>query len=191
MNKKIVFILIIILTISFSGYGLKSIEATLNSDDPLISLSYLNNIIDEIKSLITKQDTYISDLENQISILEEKLSQSSVSSETLEVVEIYATYAALEKAGKKVVSTGSSKVFVGTKIIAEAGTEIILRGTNGATTAIASNLGGLSNVTNGSDIRNGENIPANHLLLIPRSDGRGINVSNYAIFIIRGNYTVQ
>lgn len=191
MNKKIVFILIIILTISFSGYGLKSIEATLNSDDPLISLSYLNNIIDEIKSLITKQDTYISDLENQISILEEKLSQSSGSSETLEVVEIYATYAALEKAGKKVVSTGSSKVFVGTKIIAEAGTEIILRGTNGATTAIASNLGGLSNVTNGSDIRNGENIPANHLLLIPRSDGRGINVSNYAIFIIRGNYTVQ
>jgi uncharacterized coiled-coil protein SlyX len=191
VNKKIVFILIIILTISFSGYGLKSIEATLNSDDPLISLSYLNNIIDEIKSLITKQDTYISDLENQISILEEKLSQSSGSSETLEVVEIYATYAALEKAGKKVISTGSSKVFVGTKIIAEAGTEIILRGTNGATTAIASNLGGLSNVTNGSDIKNGENIPSNHLLLIPRSDGRGINVSNYAIFIIRGKYTVQ
>jgi hypothetical protein len=142
-------------------------EATTEDEediDPLISLSYLNQVLNEM---------------------------TASSGNVLEVVELYANTTLLNNAGKSIVREGQSKVLVGTRIIADAGTEIILRYTNGSTTAIASNLGGLSNVTEGYDIQHGKAIPANHLLIIPRSDGRGVMITNNAIFMIRGSYRVE
>ncbi len=90
-------------------------------------------------------------------------------------------------------SAGSNSLDVvtlepGQKLIAEAGTEIILRG--GKVTAIASELGGLSDVTLATDIINGAEVAANHLLIVPRSDGRGVYSANGAILIVRGVYKV-
>jgi hypothetical protein len=77
----------------------------------------------------------------------------------------------------------------GQKLIAGAGTEIIVRG--GSAVIIDSELGGLCDVTEGKDLRKGEPAPANHLLLVPRDDGRGIQAIGAAIVMVRGAYTVE
>ncbi len=81
------------------------------------------------------------------------------------------------------------EVPAGYSLIGSAGAEIILRG--GTAKAIDSQLGGLSDVTSGADLRSGQNIPANHLLIIPRDDGRGILAVNDVIVLVRGRYEVQ
>ncbi|HKM39050.1 MAG TPA: hypothetical protein VJ036_02150, partial [bacterium] len=60
----------------------------------------------------------------------------------------------------------------GAVVRGEAGTEMVLRG--GQAVAVTTPQGGLADLTGGRDIQNGETVPANHLLLIPRSDGRGL-----------------
>lgn len=74
-------------------------------------------------------------------------------------------------------------------LIGKNGTEIILRGGKGI--AVVSELGGLADVTAGNDIGKDANIPANHLLIIPRDDGRGIYCTTDAVFMVRGEYEVR
>jgi hypothetical protein len=70
------------------------------------------------------------------------------------------------------------------------GTEIIVR--SGSVSAIASSSGGLSDVTVGTDLAQGAEVPANHLILVPRNDGRGIKaVAHDPYIMVRGTYTLQ
>lgn len=77
----------------------------------------------------------------------------------------------------------------GQSIIGQAGTEMILRG--GKATAIVSNLGGLSDITLGEDIGMNGKLSPNHLLIIPRDDGRGAYATTDAIFLVRGEYEIR
>lgn len=88
------------------------------------------------------------------------------------------------KAGLKVVEPD-----VGQSVIAAAGAEIILRG--GSATVIASQKGGLCDVTGGADLAGGSAVPANHLLLVPRGDGRGVVAGRGAVLVIRGGYELK
>lgn len=81
------------------------------------------------------------------------------------------------------------KLEAGQTLIGDEGTEIILR--SGEATAIDNGANGVSDVSAGKDLMTGNPVAANHLLLIPRKDGRGIAVSTEAWVIIRGNYTIQ
>lgn len=81
------------------------------------------------------------------------------------------------------------KLEEGQKLIGDEGTEIILR--SGEATAIDNGANGVSDITGGKDLMTGNKIEPNHLMLIPRNDGRGIRVSTEAWVLIRGNYTVQ
>ncbi len=125
--------------------------------DPLISLSYLEEKLDELKDYI---DSKVASNGEQI--------PANPSDNSLVVVEL----------------------FNGQMLIGDAGSEIILR--SGSATAITSPSGGLSDVTAGTDITEGKPIPANHLLIIPRSDGRGIFVTKNSTFVmVRGGYTIR
>lgn len=77
----------------------------------------------------------------------------------------------------------------GQSLIGSTGTEIIVRAGNA--TVIDTELGGLSDVTEGRDLRMGEVAPRNHLLLVPRDDGRGIKAVTAVTVMVRGVYTVQ
>lgn len=127
-----------------------AIPAFANDDDPLVSLSYLNQRLEAI---------------------EKKLSQSPTpgaaqASATLEVVNLKA----------------------GDRLIVAQGTEMIPR--SGRLDTIAQDLGGLSDVTGGSDLKQGQRAPMNHLLIAPRSDGRGLLAATNAIVLVRGSYHV-
>ncbi len=75
----------------------------------------------------------------------------------------------------------------GTIIYGGQGTEIILR--SGSATAICPDINGLQNVTKGIDIPRGEQIPLNHLIIVPRKDGRGIRIEEDSYIMVRGEIT--
>ncbi len=77
----------------------------------------------------------------------------------------------------------------GDKIIGGEGTEIILRA--GEATAIDNGSNGISDMTSGTELWSGNAVKSNHLILIPRADGRGVKVNTEAYFMIRGAYTIQ
>lgn len=77
----------------------------------------------------------------------------------------------------------------GQQIVALAGTEIILRA--GGAKAVASAGGGLADVTAGRDLAQGAAIAGNHLLIVPKSDGRGVLAVSACVLMVKGAYTVQ
>lgn len=78
------------------------------------------------------------------------------------------------------------EVPAGKELIGSAGTEIIVR--SGSAAVIDSELGGLCDITAGRDLRLNEQAPANHLLIVPRDDGRGIKAETALFVLIRGSY---
>lgn len=75
----------------------------------------------------------------------------------------------------------------GETIILEAGAEIILRA--GDATIYSPTPNGLSDVTGGKDLVSGTSVPTNHLLITPRSDGRGVMAKTASVFMVRGQYS--
>ncbi|MDE4543474.1 hypothetical protein [Thermoanaerobacterium sp. R66] len=67
------------------------------------------------------------------------------------------------------------------------GSEAIVRTDN--TSTIVTSTDGVSDLTGGKDLKNNALIPANHLLLFPRSDGRGIKAKADTIIVVMGKYT--
>lgn len=77
----------------------------------------------------------------------------------------------------------------GTTIYGESGTELILRG--GAATAIASPQGGLQDSTAGIDVGQGQPVGLFHLLVVPRTDNRGLRIQTLSWVMVKGNYTLK
>ena len=67
--------------------------------------------------------------------------------------------------------------------------EIILR--SGTAEALCPGANGISDLTAGADLPGGTAVSANHLLLVPRNDGRGITVTSADAYVmVRGTYMV-
>jgi len=133
-----------------------------DTSDPIVVLSYLNEQIEALISKYKLED--IDDMQKQIDNLDS--SGGSSSGMALEIVEIRD----------------------GEKIIAGSGSELILRG--GEAVIIGSEMGGISDVTLGKDFVSGMSVVPNHLMIVPRDDGRGVYAEKYAIFMVRGSYEV-
>jgi hypothetical protein len=80
----------------------------------------------------------------------------------------------------------------GQTLVAHAGTEMIVR--NGRTVVVSDSVDGIPDVTAGKDIKNGELVSNNHLLISP-VEGRGIrpheDVTGTIFVMVRGNYTIR
>ena len=87
----------------------------------------------------------------------------------------------------KVVKLPAGKIMLG-----DSSTEIIVRTKGGATAYIEKTAsGGLSNLISGKDLKNGEVIPDNQLLLVPNGDGRGVKASKESYVMVKGIYTIK
>ena len=91
-------------------------------------------------------------------------------------------------------SSGSSafelvSVAKGKSLIGNAGSELIVR--MGIGSILASSQGGVSDVTVGTDLKNGTAIPLNHHLIIPVDDGRGLKFSSDALVLVKGGYSIK
>lgn len=154
-NKWITIISIGLCIVSIFCLGRFTYSEPGGEDDPLVTKSYVEKRIEQLKFYI---DEKIANLDDD---------GSSKCTTELEVVELES----------------------GQSLIGMAGTEIILRGGKGQ--VMAGESGGLSDITSGIDLKMGDTAPANHLLIVPRSDGRGIYVVDDAIFMVRGEHEIR
>lgn len=160
-----------------------------SSEDPLISLSYLTNIFkpeieQKYEEKIEKLEARLSELENTISdpvidtypeedepvidTTTENSNGAPAASSTYEVVEL--TY--------------------GDSLYAVTACDIMLR--SGKAACIAPDASqGIADYTDGYEVYNDQAIVKNHMLLIPRGDGRGIKALSESVFVmVRGDYTI-
>lgn len=139
-----------------------------SEDDPIVSKSYVDSRIDELLNAI----------ENNEPIVINPSDNSENGSDS------------------EVVSGGNSDQYryvpvhvgVSQKIIGGEGTEIILRVGRGF--AYVPGNEGIVDATSGKNLDNNIEIEKNHIIIVPRSDGRGIRIVEDAWFIVKGAYTV-
>jgi hypothetical protein len=81
------------------------------------------------------------------------------------------------------------EVAAGQKLIGGAGAEIILR--SGEAVIISGESNGVSDLTGGLDLLAGAPVQPNHLLLVPRDDGRGLAAHSGLWVMVRGAYTLR
>ncbi len=178
---------VVILIGGFSIVGSAMFAEPGSEEDPIITLSYLEQRIGEIKNYIDENfqqfsneiinvNTTIGEINEKIDELSEKSAgniNNNVSSSTSGTQAVFEVVFA--EAGK-FVYYGES-------------TEVIVR--SGKALAIQSESGGLTDVTAGKDIKANEEVPLNHLIIIPRNDGRGMSIQADSYLMIKGSYTIQ
>ncbi|MCF6097226.1 hypothetical protein L1766_09555 [Thermovorax subterraneus] len=130
------------------GIGMANVGEPGSQDDPLVTKSYVDKVVSELKSYLDES------------------SSGNQSIGTFEVVY-------LEK---------------GDRLVAGKGTEIILR--SGIATVVDSENGGIADITDGKDLRRKERVPQNHLLIVPRDDGRGLIAETNVVLTVRGSFKV-
>ena len=168
-NKRNV-VIILTITLSLSWVFLALAAEPGSAKDPLISLSYFDSKIKELKEEV---------LEALTKDLDEKFEKTEK--------EIESTLDELKEKGVAAPSTFEVvNVKENESLICEAGTEIIVR--SGKFTAVGGETGGVSDVTAGKDLVTGEFIANNHLLIIPKSDGRGIASKIAGAVMVKGDF---
>ncbi len=78
---------------------------------------------------------------------------------------------------------------VGQVVLGGEGTEIILR--SGKANIYIEGVDGLVDATTGKNLTTGDVATSNHIMIVPRDDGRGVKVTEAAWFLIKGDYTIQ
>lgn len=69
------------------------------------------------------------------------------------------------------------------------GTEVLVR--TGQAVCVDPTTTGIPNLTTGANIFNGQSIPRNNLILVPRQDGRGLKANTDVIIMYRGAGNVK
>lgn len=151
--------------------------ATIGTEsDPLVSKSYVDSKIGEVLALINGTGgTGAGSAANTDEIVAQVLAQ---------INEGDATGGSVAVNGYVPVS-----VKVGQTIYGSEGTELILRAGKGQ--AVINGVDGLVDITTGGELLNGGKAVKNHLLIVPRDDGRGIKVTEAAWFLVKGGYEIK
>lgn len=135
-----------------------------SGSDPLVSKSYVDAKMDEVLSN-GLTDVQLQKLASQLQSKTVIAGGTSGSS----------TYAPVE--------VGKGQIVLGGE-----GTEFILR--TGSIVCYSTSSSGLADITAGKDLIDGAAVMKNHLLVVPRNDGRGVKATQDAWLMIRGEYHI-
>lgn len=152
---------------TYAVYGDGDFDLT---NDPLISLSYLNEVFwPRVQEAIEEAGGFVD--------YEDEETEETDTPEELPEEENFA-YEVLNLAK-------------GDILLAETPIEMILR-SGSANAYLSGGQSGIADLTAGADLAEGTPITPNHLLLVPRGgDGRGLIVTSDSVYVmVRGGYTV-
>jgi len=139
------------------------------STDPVVTKSYVEKRLSEISAVLDKKIEQLSERVDSVEAAAENGSGSGPAAAGAPPA-----FVVVELADGDVVTFGEN-------------TQVILRG--GAATAIAAE-NDLPDVTGGTGLGLGHKVPLNHLIIIPKKDGRGMKIVDKAWLMIAGQYTV-
>ncbi|WP_053955323.1 hypothetical protein [Inediibacterium massiliense] len=162
-NKKLISLaLTTLMTVGLFSYVAMAIGDPGSQEDPVVTKSYVETRNQQLKEYIDEKIQQVLNIKNDTN------SGIVSASSSFEVIEVQK----------------------GQKVIAGEGTEMVLR--SGQAKAIATSSGGIADLTIGKDLKSGESIPLQHLLLFPRDDGRGIEILWDKTFIlVKGTYEIR
>lgn len=143
--------------------------------DPLVSKSYVDSKIGEVLALINGTGGTAAGTANTDEIVSQVLAKLNEGDATGGSVPVE--------------SYVPVNVKVGQTIYGGEGTELVLRAGKGQ--AVINGVDGLVDITTGGELKNGGTAVKNHLLVVPRDDGRGIKVTEEAWFLVKGGYEIK
>ncbi|NLZ37085.1 MAG: hypothetical protein GX897_06375 [Clostridiales bacterium] len=179
------------------------------SADPLVTVSYIQNVKAEIKNeIIIELDinsvkTHMDEISTSIIALEQQQSKQAADIKALKEGGASESSEADSEAESKTVSAPAVqaasyevvRLTKGQTITADSSLELIPR--SGSLNAVVTsetnrvNKVGLSDLTGAKEILDGEPIENNHYILVSRADGRGVTaVSDECYLMVRGSYTI-
>ena len=190
-NKRIIFLVVILICL-FTVGALAADPGS--SDDPLISLSYFENKIESLKKTLLEDLTSTFGLEFN-NLADDFTNKFDAATETFSN-ELNESKKQLDDTLEEIRENGVStptefKVITlneGEMILCEAGTEIIVRSGKSIVVTDKNSSGGISDITAGKDLANNEAIVNNHLLIVPKADGRGIKANVTGAVMVKGNF---
>jgi hypothetical protein len=153
--------------------GINADNTYSTENDPLVTLSYVEKIKDQIlEELLAEIDinTLLESAKAQVNGNTDGNTKANIEYEVVEV-------------------------FQGQKVMAASSCELILRSgkSNAVVTSDANkeNSIGLSDITGGIELLHGDAVPVNHYIIVPRPDGRGIEITSATAYLmIRGEYEI-
>ena len=165
-NKRKIIISSIAATTMLTGIIVAATPGS--SGDPLITLSYFEQKIEDLKE----------ELEELIEKGSKDKDSEKGKDEEKETPEIDTSAFIFKIENLKAGST----------LKCGEGAEFIIR--TGEMKAVASASGGLSDVTEGANIDGDTVVPKNHHIVVPRDDGRGLSVVTGGAIMIKGKYEI-
>ena len=200
LQKSLLFtVLAVFLTLSVLVFSVFAEESAYEGSDLPVSESYVLRAIGALEERIyQKIDTMIESLNARI----DSLGQSGTTTPPPAPVETEALPAQTEApvteavpaetevpANSAMPITDYDVVYLTKGQTIVGSSEFILR--SGSAVSTCPGINGITDITDGVDLTDGMEIPWNHLLLVPRDDGRGITVTSVEAYIMaRGQYTV-
>ena len=159
-------------------------QAYSSADDPLISLSYINDVLlPQIVELIQKNNRG----EDIGGAVVTTPAETTVTEPPVE----YPDGTEHTDGRYAVVQVGAGETLYASvyacEVIVRAGDTAVL-----SPFTVKYEEQGLSDTTEGKELYNGESIPKNHTILIPRDDGRGVSVGEGGAWLmVRGDYRLE
>ena len=194
MKKKIRMSILLALTLSLVLTTVVSVSAYDTASDPLITYSGLIKWAEETfrPSLNAKIEAATSPLQTALNDAQTRLAAAEQSIATLE--QKVADLSAKLESAPNASGSGYSVIFLtgGTQLLATSVCSIILRA--GTAEVISPFSGqGLTDITSGLELNNGDALIINHQTIVPRgNDGRGILITSTggAYILVQGGYTL-
>ena len=188
-------VLAVFLTLSVLVFSVFAEESAYEGSDLPVSESYVLRAIGALEERVyQKIDTMIDALNARIDAIGQTVTTTTpppAPAETEAVqVETEAVPAETEAPANSAMPITDYDVVYLTKGQTIVGSsEFILR--SGSAISTCPGINGITDITDGVDLTDGMEIPWNHLLLVPRDDGRGITVTSVEAYIMaRGQYTI-
>lgn len=169
LNKLAYILLGALCTTVVGGVSIAALGEVGTSADPLVSKSYVEKRLGEVEKKIADSNKLL--IEQQMSTLQGQLADLVKSS------------------GSTPTDFKLVQFKNGDTIVLGDGTQFILRA--GLAKGIAGPGGGISDLTEGKDIKTDQDITTNHLLLNPKNDGRGVRILYDSWVLIKGAYTLK
>lgn len=188
-KTTLITVLAVFLTVTALVFSVFAEETVYEGSDLPVSESYVLRAIGALEERIySKIDTMIESLSARLDALEARLDSGTdlppavtVTGAPVPETEAPAN-SAMPITDYDVVYLTKGQTIVGSS-------EFILR--SGSAVSTCPGINGITDITDGVDLTDGMEIPWNHLLLVPRDDGRGITVTSVEAYIMaRGQYTI-
>ncbi len=189
-TKRIVCtVLSLIISAFVFTFSILSVMAYSSDEDPLITLSYLNEVV--IPQLKAELSGITADINsNEETANDEKPAEISENDEQAEVKED--DVESVDPYNSDIGTYQTIELNAGETLLAKSALEIIVRPGSIVTAVSPFETQGVADITNGNELFDGDEFAINAYCIIPRGDdGRGLYVvTEKAYILIRGEYEI-